>query len=54
MYRSRLLKECSDAAKIKDENFFLYVNDSNLYKWEAYLVGPDDSPYNSGVFLVKI
>ena len=30
------------------------VIESDLYHWEAYIMGPDDSPYKGGIFEVSI
>ena len=30
------------------------VNKNNLYKWEATIIGPTDSPYSGGIFKLSI
>ncbi len=54
MYRSRILKEASDALRMKDDNIILVFNDKDINQWKAYLFGCKDSPYEGGIFEVKI
>lgn len=30
------------------------INDSNMYQWQATIIGPEGSPYQSGIFNLKI
>lgn len=30
------------------------VNETNFFEWEAYIKGPDDTPYEGGVFCAKL
>lgn len=48
----RLQKEYKNA---QDETFFhVQMKDDNIRFWEAYLKGPEDSPYSGGTFLLNI
>eukprot|EP00288_Rhodomonas_lens_P012917 CAMPEP_0177708686 /NCGR_PEP_ID=MMETSP0484_2-20121128/10408_1 /TAXON_ID=354590 /ORGANISM="Rhodomonas lens, Strain RHODO" /LENGTH=155 /DNA_ID=CAMNT_0019220265 /DNA_START=22 /DNA_END=489 /DNA_ORIENTATION=+ len=50
----RLLKEYKEAAKSKDEDIKLSVEDNNLYKWTAWLQGPPGTPFEGGHFQVQL
>ena len=54
MYRSRIVKEASEAIKMRDNTFVLIFDEHDLFNWNAFLFGPDDSPYSQGIFEVKI
>lgn len=54
MYRNRILKEAQEASKLKDKSFFLFMNDQSIYTWKSYIMGPEGSPYESGVFELNI
>jgi peroxin-4 len=54
MYRTRILKEANEAAKMRDPNLILVFDDKDLFNWTAFLFGPDDSPYSDGIFELKI
>lgn len=30
------------------------VNESNLFEWQAFITGPDDSPYEGGLYELKL
>lgn len=30
------------------------MDENNIYKWTAFLFGPDESPYEEGIFEIKI
>ena len=30
------------------------INNDNMYEWEAFIIGPDDTPYQGGTFKLKI
>ena len=57
--RYRIKKELSDIKKYKEENNIEEwgaepVNEDNYYYWEAYVIGPEDTPYEGGKFRIKI
>lgn len=54
MYRNRILKEAQEASKLKDRTFFLFMNDQSIYTWKAYLVGPEGSPFENGLFELNV
>jgi ubiquitin-conjugating enzyme E2 D/E len=41
-------KECTDTVSAGPKN------DSNLYEWEGYILGPIGSPYEGGLFRLEI
>ena len=43
-------KELNEAMKSNDETLLWTTVDDNLYKWEAYIKGPPDSPFEHGWF----
>jgi peroxin-4 len=51
---TRLNKEAREYQKLKDEIRLLLRDDQNIYKWQAYLKGPPDTPYSEGTFLINI
>lgn len=53
-YRSRILKEAQEASKLNDKSIFLFMNDTSIASWKAYMIGPDDSPYKDGIFELSI
>ena len=51
---TRLNKESKEYLKLKDD-IQLYLRDTeNIFKWQAKLRGPPDTPYSEGTFLVNI
>lgn len=30
------------------------ISNDNMYEWEAFIIGPDDTPYQGGTFKLKI
>lgn len=45
MYRQRLMKEASDAAKKQFTEYLLIINPADFLSWEAYIEGPEGTPY---------
>lgn len=54
MASKRIQNELKDLQKDPPSSCSAGPIDSNIYKWEAVLFGPDDSPYAGGVFKVSI
>lgn len=53
--KKRILKEMQELAAETCSNISAGpVDDNNIFIWSATLIGPDDSPYAEGVFLLKI
>jgi peroxin-4 len=53
---TRLNKELREYMKIKENaEIQLFLKDNlNIYKWQAKLKGPPDTPYSEGVFYIDI
>ena len=47
------MKEFREASQSKDKDIKLTVQD-NLYKWTAYLQGPEGTPFEGGCFEVGL
>ncbi|UVC54598.1 ubiquitin carrier protein [Theileria orientalis] len=52
--RSRLIKEVREISKLDDPNIRLYVSDSNIFRWTAYIRGPEGTPYENGIYKLSI
>lgn len=50
----RLTKELEDINKNNIPNISLGPLNDNLFEWEAILIGPNDTPYDGGIFRLKI
>ena len=51
----RIKKELEDFTKNPPPNFIAGpVNDNNLFVWDATLLGPTDSPFQGGKFILSI
>lgn len=54
MFAARLAVEVKRARQESDKNFFLYPDAGSLQSWQGYLLGPEDSPYQDGVFHLRL
>jgi ubiquitin-conjugating enzyme E2 D/E len=53
--KKRILKEMQELTNESYTNISAGpVDDNNIFVWSATLIGPEDSPYAEGVFLLKI
>lgn len=52
--QKRLTKEKTSVYKNQEETFLLYCNENNAKDWRAYLLPPEDCPFGSGIFKIKI
>jgi len=52
---TRLNKELKDYMKSKNNDIELRLLDINdIFKWQAKIKGPPDTPYSEGIFLINI
>jgi peroxin-4 len=51
---TRLNKEAREYLKLKDEIQLQLREEKSIYKWQAFLRGPPDTPYSEGIFLIYI
>ena len=54
MHRSRIVKEMAEAKKYTESNILLAAKGEDLFVWTAYLFGPEGSPFQDGIFELKI
>ena len=52
--RSRLAKELKECARDPDPTIALAPDGENLFAWTATLMGPKDTPFETGTFVVKM
>ena len=51
----RIKKELIDMEKNPPENCSAgLIDESNLFQWQATIMGPENSPYHGGIFNLKI
>ena len=53
MYK-RLRKEAADAQRSTEPDLVLAPQQDNLQSWRAWVAGPTDTPFEGGVFKVKL
>ncbi|KAK3261431.1 E2 ubiquitin-protein ligase peroxin 4 [Cymbomonas tetramitiformis] len=53
--RTRLFKEFKEVQReCKDSDLNLYPLDTNIFRWTAWLKGPEDTPFSKGRFELAI
>mmetsp|Transcript_58039 Transcript_58039/g.184437 ORF Transcript_58039/g.184437 Transcript_58039/m.184437 type:complete len:155 (-) Transcript_58039:191-655(-) len=54
--RARLFKELKEVQRDshKETEIVLYPDESNIFKWTAFIKGPADTPYEGGTFQLDI
>jgi len=52
--RKRLMKDLSRLEKDSDDGIFASPIDDDIFKWEAIILGPEDTPWENGIFKLKI
>mmetsp|Transcript_25529 Transcript_25529/g.82262 ORF Transcript_25529/g.82262 Transcript_25529/m.82262 type:complete len:156 (-) Transcript_25529:1066-1533(-) len=50
----RLMRELSAAHRNADSDVFLVADEHDLYNWQAWIRGPRDTPFEGGVFELRI
>lgn len=54
-YETRIRKELQLIKQNSPHNISVgLLNDNNLYKWKAIILGPEKSPYENGIFVLHI
>ena len=51
--RTRLMKEMKESARDGDPTIALAPDGENLYRWSATLRGPEETPFETGTFVVR-
>lgn len=54
MYKQRLMKEATEAARRTFTEYLLIFDQADLYNWQAFIEGPAGTPYENRIFHVKI
>lgn len=53
--KKRIIQEMKELQGSESENITAGpVSDLNIFEWTATLIGPEDSPYEGGIFLLSI
>ena len=53
--KKRLLQEIKELAKSEMDNITAGpISEDNLLHWNATIIGPEDSPYAGGIFILLI
>jgi ubiquitin-conjugating enzyme E2 D/E len=54
MAQKRILKEISDIKKGTDSCSAGPISNDDIFKWSGMILGPDETPYQGGVFFLEI
>jgi ubiquitin-protein ligase len=54
MFAKRLAVEVKKARTESTPLFYLFPEGESLMNWKAFLIGPQDSPYEDGVFQINM
>nr|AND95588.1 ubiqtuitin carrier protein [Chromera velia] len=54
MARNRLTKEYREISRLEDVSIKLEASPEDLHDWNAYLKGPEGSPYAGGTFTIRL
>eukprot|EP01080_Neovahlkampfia_damariscottae_P005000 gene5000-8598_t len=54
MAQKRIAKELKDILKYPDSNCSAGPTSDDLYDWSATIIGPEESPYEGGVFALNV
>ena len=53
--KKRIVKELQELSNENNPNISAGpIDDNNIFAWSATIIGPKDSPYEDGIFLLKI
>lgn len=50
----RLMKDLNRIEKEADDSIMASPNENDLYNWEAIIFGPENTPWEGGVFKLKL
>lgn len=54
MVKKRLLSELSQLSREDNDVFVISPKEDKITNWEGYIIGPKDTPYESGKFYLSI